>query len=171
MVRSLILYPIQFILLVAIQVLVLNNIQFSGYINPYLYIIFILWLPFETPNWLLLSIAFVLGLSVDIFSDTLGMHTSACLFMAFCRPFILNRIAPRDGYDSNQNPSIQDFGIAWFVGYASILCLLHHLFLFTVEIFRFSDYFSTLGRALASSFISILLIVLTQFLRYNTEKK
>lgn len=171
MIKYLTIYPLQFILLVLVQILVLNNIQFSGYINPYLYIIFILWLPIETPKWLLLLIAAAIGLSVDVFSDTLGMHTSASIFMAFCRPTILNVLAPRDGYEVNQVPNIQDFGIGWFIGYAATLTILHHIFLFTVEVFRFSDFFSTLGRTLASAFFSIVLITITQFLKYNSEAK
>lgn len=171
MIKYFTIYPLQFILLILVQILVLNNIQFSGYVNPYLYIIFILWLPIETPKWALLLIATALGISVDIFSDTLGMHTSACIFMAFCRPTVLQLLAPRDGYEINQQPSIQSFSFTWFLGYASLLTLLHHLFLFFVEVFRFSDFFSTLGRILASSFFSLILILITQLLKYNSESK
>jgi hypothetical protein len=128
-------------------------------------------LPIEIPNWLLLIIATALGLSVDIFSDTLGMHTSATIFMAFCRPGVLNLIAPRDGYEVNSNPSIQQFGFMWFIGYASILTFLHHLFLFIVEIFRFSEIISTLGRTLSSSLFTIILITITQFFKYNSEAR
>src|SRR5690554_2947243 len=110
MINRAIKYPFQFILLVLLQVLILNNIHFSGFVNPYLYIIFILWLPFDIPKPLLLITAFFLGLVIDIFGSTLGMHASACVFMAFCRPFVLQLISPRDGYDVNQNPGITDFG-------------------------------------------------------------
>lgn len=171
MIKYFVTYPIQFILLVLVQVLVLNNIQYSGYINPFLYIIFILWLPIEMPKWALLLVATLLGLSVDIFSDTIGMHTSACIFMAFCRPFVLNLLAPRDGYEVNSVPNMIDFGIQWFVGYAAILIFLHHIFLFFVEVFRFSDFFATMGRTLSSSFFSLILITITQFLKYNSESK
>ncbi len=171
MIRSYIVYPLQFIFLVVLQGVVLNNVQFSSYINPYLYILFILWLPIKTPKWLLLVLAFALGISVDVFSNTLGMHASATLFLAFCRPFVLQLFAPRDGYEPNQKPCIQDFGFAWFVAYAAILTLLHHLFLFYVEVFRFSDFFSTLGRVTASSFFSLVLIVISQLFFYNAEEK
>ena len=73
---------IRFVVLVFIQVAILNNIQISGFINPYMYVLFILLLPFETPNWILLVLSFFLGLSIDIFSNTLGMHASASVFMA-----------------------------------------------------------------------------------------
>ena len=67
----------RFIILVLVQVLVLNNIQFLGYINPYIYILFILSLPVRTPRWASLLLAFVLGLTIDIFANTPGMHASA----------------------------------------------------------------------------------------------
>lgn len=171
MIRQFIAFPVQFIFLVLIQVLVLNNMQFSGYISPFLYIIFILWLPIETPKWLLMLVSFVLGIAIDAFSNTLGMHASACVFLAYCRPYILQFMAPRDGYESNQSPSIQDFGIRWFLIYASLSTFLHHFFLFLVEVFRFSDFANTIGRSLASSIFTLLLIIITQVFRYNAEKK
>ena len=72
-----------FILLVLVQVLVLNNIQFLGYIDPYLYILFILVLPVQMPRWFLLILAFALGITIDIFSNTLGMQAFATVFIAF----------------------------------------------------------------------------------------
>src|SRR6056297_4336346 len=92
-------YIISFILLLTLQILVLNNIQLSGFINPYLYVLFILILPFETPKWMLLLLAFILGMVVDLFSHTPGMHTSATVFMAFLRPYVLEFFSPRDGYE------------------------------------------------------------------------
>ncbi|MEQ8908982.1 MAG: rod shape-determining protein MreD [Vicingaceae bacterium] len=171
MVRSFITYPFQFFFFVLVQVLVLNNMQFSSMINPYLYIIFLLWLPIETPKWFLLAVAFVLGIAVDMFTNTMGMHASACIFLAFCRPFILGLMAPRDGYEPNQKPGIKDFGIAWFVTYATILTLLHHLFLFYVEVFRFENFFSTLARVFASTLFTLVLIVISQYFRYNAEDR
>ena len=145
MVRNIITYPIQFVFLVLLQAVVLNNVQFSSFINPYIYILFLLWLPLETPKALLLFLGFLLGLSVDIFSNTLGMHTSASIFLAFCRPFVLQFIAPRDGYELNQQPGIKDFG--W------------------------SDFFNTLGRVFASWFFSLIIIFIAQLFRYNAEER
>src|SRR5690554_925122 len=171
MVRNIITYPIQFVFLVLLQAVVLNNVQFSSFINPYVYILFLLWLPLETPKALLLFLGFLLGLSVDIFSNTLGMHTSAAIFLAFCRPFVLQFIAPRDGYELNQQPGIKDFGWSWFFIYAATLTFLHHLFLFYVEVLRFSDFFNTLGRVFASWFFSLIIIFIAQLFRYNAEER
>lgn len=169
--RNILLGAIQFIFLIILQALILNNIQLSGYINPYLYILFILWLPIDTPKFLLLFLAFLLGFSLDLFTNTLGMHTSATVFMAFCRPYVLQLLAPRDGYDLNQTPGIKDFGFKWFFVYAGILTLLHHLFLFYIEAFRFDDFMETLKRVFFSWIFSMVLIFIAQLFRFNAKKR
>lgn len=171
MINNVIRYPLLFIFFVLLQVLILNNIQLSGYINPYLYIIFILWLPIEMNKVLLMGIAMLLGLSVDIFSNTVGMHASACVFLAFCRPYVLQSLSPRDGYETDQMPDIKTFGLSWFLAYAAICILLHHLFLFYVEVFRFSDFFSTLWRVFASSLFTLILVIISQLFRYSPSRR
>lgn len=158
---------IRFITLVVFQVFILNNIQFLGYINPYIYVLFILLLPFETPKWFLLVAAFTLGISIDLFSHTPGLHSTATVFTAFMRPFVLSYFAPRDGYEPGTFPRIHYYGISWFFKYASILIVLHHLVLFFMEVFHFYSPFFTLWRALLSSGFSILLVVLSQFFIYR----
>jgi cell shape-determining protein MreD len=157
----------RFVLLVLVQVFIFNNIQFSGYINPYVYVLFILLLPFETPGWLLLTLAFLLGFSIDILSGTLGMHTAATVFMAFLRPFVLQVFSPRDGYEAGTYPRVHYYGFNWFLKYAAILILAHHLVLFYMEIFRFSDFFSTLLRVLLSTVFSLTLILLSQYIIFR----
>ena len=83
--RLIIRYILQFVLLVLVQVLLLNNIAFSGILNPYLYVYFLIILPVDFRPTLGLIIGFLLGLSIDLFSQTLGMHTIATTFAAFCR--------------------------------------------------------------------------------------
>lgn len=153
----------RFFILVALQVLLLNNIQFSGFVNPYVYIIFILSLPFGTPRWLVLVLSFVLGMSVDMFSDSAGVHAAACTFMGYSRSYILSILTPRDGYDESKSPSIKDMGLAWFVTYAAILTVLHHFVYFYMEVFRFSEIFPILLRVILSSVFSLLLIIISQY--------
>jgi len=169
MIKKVLSYPLQFILFVLLQVLILNNIQLGGTVNPFVYILFILWLPIETNKALVLGVAFLLGLSIDVFNDTMGMHASACVFLGFARPFMLNILAPRDGYELNILPTAVGLGWFWFLRYAAIGIFLHHFFLFFVEVFRFTEFFDTLGRILASSLFSLLLIALAQVFSSNTE--
>ena len=158
---------VRFIFLVLIQIFIFNNIQFSGYINPYFYILFIILLPFETPRWILLILGFLLGFSIDIFTQTFGVHAASTVFLAYCRPGILNMIAPRDGYEVGTFPRVYYYGINWFFKYTVLMVLAHHLFLFYVETFTFSDFFITLGRVILSSIFSIILIILSQYLIYK----
>jgi len=155
---------IRFIVLILLQVTVFNNIQLSGFINPYVYILFILLLPFETPPWILLFLSFFMGLSIDVFSNTIGIHASACVFMAFLRPFVLNLISVRDNYESDIEQGLSIYGFSWFFKYALILTLAHHSFLFIVEVFSFHNFGDTLVRVILSSIFSLILIIISQFI-------
>lgn len=171
MIREVAKYMGLFILLVLTQGLVLNNIEMGGYINPYLYVLLILWLPFETPPWLTLIVAFILGLTVDTFTSTLGIHTSATVFMAFTRKYVLKLIEPRGGYEYGTEPQIQYMGVSWFLIYTITLVLLHHFFLFFVESFKFSQFFATLGRVVMSSFFTIVLVFIVQLFNYKPHNR
>ncbi|WP_372775848.1 rod shape-determining protein MreD [Mangrovibacterium sp.] len=157
-------YTASWVILVLVQVLLLNHIQISGLINPYLYILFILILPFNTPNYLLLILGFLLGLNIDIFSNTLGIHASATTFLAFVRPFVINLISSRDVLELNQAPKISELGFAWFFRYTLILVVIHHFFLFFIEVFSFSGFFHTLMRIVFSSVLTIVLVIISQYL-------
>ena len=154
---------LRFILLVLAQVLIFNNIEISGYLTPYVYILFLILLPFETPGWVILISGFFLGFIMDIFSETMGMHTAATTFAAYMRPIALRIFAPREGYETGSLPRVHYFGLAWFIRYAAFIVIAHHLVLFYVEMFRFQNFFFTFSRVILSSIFSITLIVLSQY--------
>ena len=160
----------RFIFLTLFQVLILNNIQFNGYINPYFYIYFILLLPFETPRWLLLLSAFLLGISLDAFTNTFGLNASACVLMAFVRPFVISVISTGTEFMVGHSPSLKNQGMKWFAYYSIILVLVHHFALFYLEIFRFTEFFQTLLRVLLSSVFTLLIVFIAEYLSYPTEK-
>lgn len=162
---------IRFILLVAAQILIINNIELGRFINPFLYVLFIIILPFEAPKWLVLLSAFLIGITMDMFSDTGGMHAAACVFMGYIRPGVLKLFSPRDGYEFGTQPTVQYLGVPWFLSYAGILILSHHLILFYVEIFRFSEFFSTFFRVIVSSFFTLFLVIVTQYLFYRKKQE
>ena len=161
----------RFLLLVGVQVLVLNNIQLGGYINPFLYVMFILMLPVRLPRFILLITAMVTGLVIDMFSNTMGMHAAACLLMGYLRPGWLRILAPRDGYETDAVPSVKRYGFQWFIVYASVMVFAHHFFLFYIEVFRFSEFFSTFLRVVLSSLVTLLLIMLSQYLFTRQEDR
>ncbi len=158
---------IRFVVLVLIQVLIFNNIELGGLLNPYIYVLFILLLPFETPGWLVLISGFFLGLSVDIFNETLGMHTAATTFMAYLRPMALSIFSPRDGYESGSYPRIHYYGVIWFLQYAVFLVFAHHTVLFLTELFRFQEFFHVFLRIILSTIFSVTLIVTSQYLVFK----
>ena len=164
-------YTFQFILLVLLQVLVLNHIQLNGFINPYIYTYFILLLPVGISGPLLLLVAFLLGFSIDLFSSSGGMHSAATVFLAFCRPGVLKLIAPRDDYDPEIRLNAKTMGIKWFLTYAAILVTLHHLTLFYIEVFRFSEFFSTFFKGVLNSVITLVIILVGQFLFGKTKSQ
>jgi len=160
----------RFVFLILFQVMILNNIQFGGYINPYFYIYFILLLPFETPRWLLLLSAFLLGISLDAFTNTFGLNASACVLMAFVRPFVISAISTGTEFMVGHSPSLKNQGLKWFAYYSIILVLVHHFALFYLEIFRFTEFFQTLLRVLLSSVFTLLIVFIAEYLSYPTEK-
>lgn len=162
---------LRFVFLILFQAVILNNIELGGYINPYLYILFILWLPFEMQLWVTLLLGFSLGFCMDIFTGTFGLHIAACVFLAYCRAFVLKLLAPREGYEFGLRPNIQDMGIAWFVTYSGIMIFMHHGALFYIEAFRFSEFFPTLLRVILSSVFTFILVTLSQFLTYKEKSR
>lgn len=165
MINSILRFGLIFILLILLQVLLFNNIQFSGYVNPYVYIMFILLLPIEIPSWLLLLLSFATGLLIDFFSGSPGMHTFATVLAGFVRPYVLRLVSPRDGYESGPDPSMKIYGFRWFMAYALLIVLIHHFALFYIEVFRFADFFRTMLRVLLSTVFSMTFILLIEYYR------
>lgn len=158
---------VRIIFVIFLQALVINRLDLmGGLIFPFIYIHAILMLPLETPRWLSLPIGFVIGMIMDGFMNTPGFHASACLWLAFLMPVIQGFLSPRDGYDFGQKPTVQSMGLRWYLVYTSILTFIHHLWLFNIEFFRFSEILSTLARVTVSSLATVLLLVLFQFLTY-----
>ncbi len=165
MINKILRYALIFVLLMVLQLFLFNNIQFSGYVNPYVYIMFIMLLPFEISSWLLLVIAFFTGFTVDIFTGTPGMHTSATVIAGFSRPYVLRLISSREEYEASSEPSLFVYGFKWFLIYTFLIVFIHHLFLFYVEVFRLNDFFNTFLRVLLSTIFSVTFILLLDFIR------
>ncbi len=152
----------RFIFLALLQVLVLNHINFLGFVNPYLYILFIIVFPLSGNKSLLIFLSFLLGLSIDIFGDSGGVHAAACVFIAYIRPAIL-KFSFGVSYEYNM-VKINKVPIAERLTYISIMVLLHHIVLFTLEIFSFSHILLLLKSTLFSGIFSIILVLCTLLL-------
>jgi rod shape-determining protein MreD len=159
---------VRFILAVAAQVLVCNHIDFLGYINPLVYIYFILLFPLNANRSLFLVIAFLFGLTVDMFSDTGGAHAAACVVIAYARPVIL-RFAFGISYEY-QSVKIENTALGQRMVYVTIMTLIHHFFFFLLEIFNISYMVTILKNTAFFSIFTILIITLslTFFSRKNS---
>lgn len=170
--RELLSHIVRFIVLILLQVFLLNNVQVSGLLNPYIYIYALLVLPVDFSPNVGLFLGFILGLTIDLFSQTLGMHTIASVFFAYGRPYVLRYMAPRDGYEFSRSISIRQMGWLWYLTFTSIMIFLHHFVLFFIETFRMSGLVFTLGKAFGSSILTLVLIIIIQlvFSRRQSSK-
>lgn len=149
---------IYFFVLIFIQVLVLNNIRFLGFINPYLYVYFILFLPSSISKDMTLCLGFLLGLIIDIFSGTLGCNTFATVLLAYLKPIFQKAFGPREDYDI-VFPSLHSFGMGRYIQYVFYLVFIHQLVFFYVETLSFAYFWRTLLSAVCCSIFTVLLII------------
>lgn len=153
---------LRFVGLIFLQVLILNNINFMGYINPYLYLLFLLLYPFNANQSLFLFLSFLLGLSIDIFEDSGGIHAAASLVAAFVRPNLL-RFSFGISYD-HQNLRLQATPLGAKLSYVILMVLIHHFVLFSLEMFSLTHIILILKKTLFSTIFTVLLVVLSMAL-------
>lgn len=166
MIRDLFNIILRFIFLVLLQVLILNQVVLHGLITPYIYPLFILLLPLRTPKWLLLFLGLAMGVTIDTFSNTGGIHAFATVFLAFIRPFIIKMLTPPDDYESDDKPTIKSLGFSWFLLYTVSGILLHHAVFFIILILNFAHPEFLILKIVLSSIVSIGIILLLQLLFY-----
>ena len=156
------------LLLLALQILVFRRINLGGddfnYISILIYPIFILMLPANIPSSLMVFGGFLLGLVLDVFYDSIGIHAAACVFSCFARGVILEVLEPTGGYKDNSSPSKRQMGFWWFVRYSAIFMLIHTLVYFSVEAYTFVYWQQILLRTLPSFFFSMLFILIYSFI-------
>lgn len=166
-----ILVPIlRFLGVFLLQVFVLNAIEPGFGIHIMVYPLFIAILPFNYNVFSVLTISFFLGFIIDIFSNTFGLHASAALTMALLRPTLYKYFSPRDGYDNLKQPTILDMGFRWNLMTFGTLLLVHHLWFFTLESFRFDEIFVVLKKTIFSGVITYLLCFILQYIFFKQEK-
>ena len=150
---------LRFICLLFLQVLLLNNINFMGYINPHLYVLFIILYPFNANQTLLLLLSFLLGLGIDIFEDSGGINAAASLVAAYIRPFLL-RFSFGISYDY-QTIKLSSTPLGSRLSYIAIIVFVHHFVLFLLEIFSFAHLLLLIKKTLYSGIFTILLVFLS----------
>jgi hypothetical protein len=163
--RSIIINGISFVIYLFFQVLILKNASlFEGRAFCFLYIAYLLLLPVETnPLWLMF-IGFGMGLFIDMFYDSAGIHASASVAVMYIRNFWLARVTPQGGYDSGAVPGIAADGVQWFLIYATPMVFIHHTLLFFIEVGGFQYFGFTLLKVIFSTLYTMIVILVVQYL-------
>ena len=158
---------VRFVVLLLSQVVIFNNINFLGYINPYVYFLFIVGFPFGKNRSVFLLAAFAMGLSIDLFTDAGGINATACLIAAFVRPLVLHS-SFGVSYEFN-TLKLSRAGLGERLTYVTFMVVIHHLVLFSLETFNISNILIILKKTLFSSIFTIFLILL--FITLFSSKK
>lgn len=156
---------LRFLGLFLVQVLVLINVEINlSYVNLYIYPLFLLLLPIRIQKVALLVIAFCVGIAVDMFYDSSGVHAATCVFVAYIRSGVLAIIEPRGGYEQNHKPTKNQFGAAWFFQYSGILLFIHLLMVFMLEVFSFAGFGWIFLKTILSFLLSMVLVTIYTYL-------
>lgn len=157
---------IRFSLFILVQVFVLDKIHLHQMVTPYLYFLFIIWLPFRMGRTRQMLLAFALGFVMDSFRHHPGFHTAACVLVAYIRPFLVNLLIPQEGADNNyEEPSFKSLGgFVPYVIFIAVLTIIHHGWLFLLEAWQFGNIWYFLVKTLLSTALSLLLIIITEML-------
>ncbi len=161
----------RFLLLMALQVLVFNNIYLGGYINPCLYILFIAMLPTNTGRIPMMLIAFCTGMLIDIAANMPGFHAAACTLVAFLRGIWLDKIILRDNEEVIETPSIYNVAYQQFAIYLFLILFIFHLAYYLLLTFSFSEMPVVLLSSLLSTVITWILAILYQTLFFRKRLK
>src|SRR5664279_5765333 len=147
---------IRFCLFILVQVFVLNQVPpLHHLVTPYIYFLFILWLPFKMGRRTVMVLAFVIGFCLDCFTKTYGLHAAPCVLIAYFRPFLINLLISQEGAESNYNePSIKSMGFTPYFTYVAILTLLQHSILFFLEALQTGGFFYFILKTFLSSAVS-----------------
>lgn len=165
---SVFLHISRFVLLVLLQVLILNYVNFLGYINPYVYILFILLYPINNNRQLFIFLSFLIGLTIDLFSDSGGIHAAACVTIAYSRPMIL-KFAFGTSYE-HQTLKIGTSETGQRITYFAIIILIHHIILFSLEVFNTDNILLIAKKTLFSSLFTLIMCLIFTVLFSRSSK-
>ena len=141
-----------------IQIFILNNIQLSGYINPYYYLIFILYIPSKYPKFAILLLSFLIGFVIDLFSQSYGIHTFTSVLIAYLKIVWTSKIAASK--DSEELIEINNLSISNFITLSCYFILIHHFTLFFLERLNLYEIASILSSTIASSIFTLFLFII-----------
>ncbi len=162
---------ITFFLYLLAQVLVFNKMVLFGTAHGFVYVAFLLTLPFELAVIPGMFIGLALGLGIDAFTNTFGLHAAASVLLMYVRPMLISGLAPQGGYQPGAVPRPGSMGFGWFMPYALMLIFIHHLVVFFIEFGSFALFWGTLLKVIVSTGYSFLLIVIIQYIFFARGRK
>ena len=148
---------IRFILLLAAQVVIFNNMDFMGFISPFPYVLFLILYPVDGNKLGLLGAAFALGIIMDMFCNSGGVHAASCLVLAYSRPAIF-KFSFGLSYEY-QTIKINDVLTPERFSFILISVVIHHIVLFILEVFKISYLLDILIRTVSSTIFTIILCI------------
>jgi hypothetical protein len=156
-----------FVIYLILQIVVIRNFVFFDVAFCFVYIACILLLPDEIdPIWVIL-ISFLIGLLVDIFYNTAGIHASASVLIGYLRGYIIKFLFPTRGVENEVVITLKDMGAERFVRYVAVLTLIHHSMLFFVEAGGFQFFLITILKIICSVVFTTFMIIILQYVRGN----
>ncbi|MCX2744526.1 Rod shape-determining protein MreD [Mangrovivirga sp. M17] len=158
------------LLIILIQITILKNIVLFDVAFCFLYVAILLNIPFTVGRVWQLVIGFLVGLLIDVFYNSIGIHASACLLLTFVRPIYLQYNFPRTP-DPINIPNVKNTGFSWYLGYSFFLVFLHQCVIFFVEASNKSLFFLTLYKVFASTIFTVLVILIVQYLTVSGRKE
>lgn len=166
-------YIIRFVLLILLQVFILDNINLFGFMNPFLYVVFILILPFKIKHTPLIILSFLMGYFVDLLSgNIMGIHAASALILGFFRPSVIRLVSSsQSDYENKYGPNVISMGGKWFFTYAGVLVFAYNLSYFFLEHFTFSGFFKTIFIAIANTAFTLLAIFIYEYLRNRKSSR
>jgi len=165
--RGIIFQVLAFVLYIVAQVTIFRNLALVNVSFCFIYLGFILLLPIDIDRMLLLFLGFISGLIVDLFYDSIGIHTAASVMLTFLRPYWINSLTPQGGYNIGISPSLRHMPFVWFTSYLIPIILIHHFAIFYIETGGFSMFFFTLVKVLSSVVFTYIVLILVQLLFYR----
>ena len=163
---------VRFCLFILVQVYVLDQIPpLHQLVTPYIYFLFVLWLPFKMNRLVQMILAFVLGFTLDCFTNSYGLHAASCVLIAYIRPFLINLLISQEGVEKNYNePSIQSLGFTPYFTYVAILAFIHNSFLFFLQALQTGGFFYFMVKSLSSTAISLLMVLLVELIFVRKQR-
>jgi len=164
MIRSGLVYIVLFFVYVLVQVMLLKNLVLFDSAFCFLYVAFILLLPFELSTVVITLIGFLIGFTIDIFYSSMGIHACATVLLSYTRNYWLSVITPQGGYDMGNTPTLSTNGVQWFLVYVLPLIFIHHFVLFFLEASSLDHFWFTMLKIISSLFFTMTVIVFLQLL-------